>query len=42
MEILSWINLLLNSKQSCLINEGNATPYFNLEKGNRQGDPVLT
>ena len=42
MEILSWIKLLLNSKQSCLINEGNATPYFNIEKGNRQGDPVLT
>ena len=32
--------MLLNSQQSCLINGGNTTPYFNLEKGARQGDPV--
>ena len=37
---VSWIKLLLNSQQSCVINGGNTTPYFNLEKGACQGDPV--
>ena len=37
---ISWIYFLLNSKQSCVLNGGNTTPYFNLEKGARQGDPV--
>ena len=32
--------MLLNSQQSCVINGGNTIPYFNLEKGGRQGDPV--
>ena len=30
----------LNSQQSCVINGGNTAPYFNLEKGARQGDSV--
>ena len=37
---ISWIKLLLNSQQSCVINGGNITPYFHLEKGARQDDPV--
>ena len=37
---ISWIKLLLNSQQSCVINGGITTPYFNLEKGAHQGDPV--
>ena len=32
---ISWIKLLLNSQQSCVINGGINTPYFNLEKGAR-------
>ena len=32
--------MLLNSQQSRVINGGNTTPYFNLEKGARQDDPV--
>ena len=32
--------MLLNSQQSCLINGGNATPYFNSKKAAWQGDPV--
>ena len=32
--------MLLNSQQSCVINGVNTTPYFNLEKGTCQGDPV--
>ena len=35
---ISWIKLLLSSQQSCVINRCNTTPYFNLEKGSRQGD----
>ena len=30
---VSWVKLLLTSQQSCVINGGNTTPYFNLEKG---------
>ena len=37
---VSWIKLLLNSKQSCVFNGGNTISYFNLDKGARQGDPV--
>ena len=35
-----WIKVLLNNQQSCPINGGFTTPYFNLEKGARQGDPI--
>ena len=37
---ISWTKLLLNSQQSCVINGSNSNPYFNLERGARQGDPV--
>ena len=37
---ISWIKLLLNSQQSCVINGGNTTSNFNLGKGARQGDLV--
>ena len=37
---ISWIKLLLNGQQSCVINGDNTTPYFNLKKGACQGDPV--
>ena len=37
---ITWIKLLLNSQQSCVISRCITTPYFNLEKGARQGDPV--
>ena len=36
------MKLLLNSQQSCVINGGKTTPYFNLEKGAHQGDQVST
>ena len=38
---ISWIKLLLNIQQSCVINGSNTTPYFNLEEGACQSDPVL-
>ena len=28
--------------ESCVINGGKTTPYFKLERGTRQGDPILT
>ena len=37
---LHCLKVLLNNQQSCVINGGFATPYFNLEKGARQGDPI--
>ena len=37
---IHWIKVLLNKQQSCVINEGFTTQYFNLEKGARQGDPI--
>ena len=30
-----WMKMLLNDQQSCFINAGYTTPYFNLEKGAR-------
>ena len=36
-----WIKVLLNKQQSCVINGGFATQYFNLDEGARQCDPIL-
>ena len=36
---IHWLKVLLNNQQSCIINGGFTTRYFNLEKGARQGDP---
>ena len=35
-----WIQILMKNPESCVINGGKTTPYFKLEKGTRQGDPV--
>ena len=35
-----WIKVLLSNQQSCIINGGYTTSYFNLEKGARRGDPI--
>ena len=37
---IHWIKVLLNKQQSCVINGGFTTQYFNLEEGTRQGDPI--
>ena len=37
-----WIQILMKNPQSCVINGGYTTPYFNLERGTRQGDPIST
>ena len=36
---ITWIKILLKYQQSCVINGGTTTQYFNLERGTRQGDP---
>ena len=35
-----WIKILLQNQESCIVNGGNATNFFKLEKGTRQGDPI--
>ena len=39
-EMLDWIRILLNNQESCVINAGATTSYFDLERGARQGDPI--
>ena len=38
---IRWVETITNKQESCAINGGNTTQYFNLEKGARQGDPIL-
>ena len=40
-DYIRWVTLLLKSQESCIIDGGIATSYFNLEKGARQGDQFL-
>ena len=37
---LSWVKILLNQNESCVMNCGTTTKYFNLDRGARQGDPI--
>ena len=37
---ISLIKLLLCGSESCVINGGTTTPYFLLQRGARQGDPI--
>ena len=39
-EFINWIKILINRQESCVINGGISTGYFNLERGSRQGDPI--
>ena len=36
--IVRWVKILLKNQESCIINGGNTTKYFKLEKGIRLGD----
>ena len=36
----NWVQILLKNQESCIINGGNTTLYFKLEKGTRKVDPV--
>ena len=35
-----WIKILLQNRESCIINEGTTTNQFKLEKGTKQGEPI--
>ena len=37
---VSWIKVLLNKNESCVVNGGTASSYFELKRGARQGDPI--
>ena len=37
---INWIKILLNKNQSCVINGGTTSEYFELQRGARQGDPI--
>ena len=37
---VSWIETLISKQESCVINGGNTTQYFHLEREARQGDPI--
>ena len=37
---IDWIEAILNKSESCIINSGKTTQYFQLNIGARQGDPI--
>ena len=37
---ISWKEIILKNQESCVINGGITTKYFNLNKGARQGDLI--
>ena len=39
-DFIKWVELLLECQESCIINGGNMTNYFKLQKGARQGDTI--
>ena len=39
-EFIKWIKVLINRQESCVINGGASSGYFELERGSRQGDPI--
>ena len=34
------IQILMKNPESCVMNGGKTTPYFKLERGTKQGDPI--
>ena len=39
-DLRKWIRILIKNPKSCVINGGKTTPYFKLERGTKQGDPI--
>ena len=37
---IKWVEAILNKSESCVINSGKTTQYFQLNRGARQGDPI--
>ena len=40
-DFIEWIKILLTNQEFCVIYGGQTTTYFRLERGVRQGDPML-
>ena len=40
IQFRSWFKILYTDAKSCVINGGNFSSFFNLERGCRQGDPL--
>ena len=39
-DFIQWIRMFFNNAESSVMNNGNSTSYFLLERGTRQGDPL--
>ena len=37
---IKWVNIFYTNVTSCMINNGHTSPYFNIARGVRQGDPL--
>ena len=40
MNFITWVKLILNKQESCVMNNGTSTGYFTLSSGTHQGDPI--
>ena len=38
--LIQWIRTFYHNIQNCVVNKGHATPFFQLERGVRQGCPL--
>ena len=38
IDFVTWIKMILENQESCIINGEKTTEYFRLERGARQGD----
>ena len=39
-DFIRWVNIFYKDIQSCIINNGLCSQYFNIQRGVRQGDPL--
>ena len=40
-QFIHWVRTIFKNAESCVMNSGYSTGYFLLERGIRQGDPLL-